>query len=177
MKIILIYLCVFHVFSAAEKPLELESLNESDNLLSRVEQYNYRLPNNSRPELYEIELRTNIDRNEFDFSGVVRVEITILEDSNRITLHARQLTVTHIELEEDGGQKISTEPYLYDIVREFLTITTDGVVLEKDKKYILTIEYNGELRTDLGGFYRSSYKDPSGSKRFKVIPFSFFFPY
>lgn len=144
-----------------QKPIEINEISEFN---IHAEKYNYRLPNNTKPEYYDITLITSIDRGEFDFSGTVKISIRILEDSSSITLHARQLTLTSIRLTDLMGVEIRLRPHIYDIVREFITITTDDVKLLVNQNYILTIAYIGVLREDTHGFYRSFYISEQGEK-------------
>ena len=37
--------------------------------------------------------------------------------------------------------------------------------LEQDQEYHLSITYHGDISTDLSGFYRSEFKDPTGAQR------------
>lgn len=53
----------------------------------------YRLPNNSIPFSYDLTLNTDIDKGNFTFIGVVKIQIKIIEGSTAITLHYRQTTI------------------------------------------------------------------------------------
>lgn len=118
---------------------------------------NYRLPNNTKPESYEITLRTRVDKGQFNFTGNVNIYIEVLEENTKtITLHARQLTFGTITLKQ-GTSEIDLKDHAYDTETEFLTIPLKSDTLIKGRFYYLNIEYSGELRKDMGGFYRSSY--------------------
>lgn len=125
----------------------------------------YRLPNNTKPETYDITLVTNIDKNNFNFSGKVDINIFVLEASSEITLHARQLTIESVKLFVHANKnEIKLYPFTYNETTEFLTIPTQ-TQLQKGINYILTVEYTGELRSDLFGFYRSFYIDSQGGTK------------
>lgn len=133
--------------------------NETDNT-----EINYRLPNNTKPESYDIKLSTNIHEGDFNFSGLAAINLRVLEPSYNITLHARQLTIKSIQLTTSFGIKIDTHNFTYDPVTEFLTIPTTSQ-LQKNAQYQLAIAYSGTLRTDNLGFYRSSYINSKGETR------------
>lgn len=125
---------------------------------------NYRLPNNTKPESYDIKVISNIDRIEFDFTGTVTINLIVLKTSSEITLHARKLSIKSVKLTTKSGRSIDLKTFTYDTTTEFLTIPTD-TVLEMNSKYILTIEYVGELRVEHYGFYRSSYVNSQGETK------------
>lgn len=130
-----------------------------------ADRISYRLPNNTKPERYEITLVTNIDRNDFNFSGKVVIDIFVLNASSAITLHARRLRIKSINLiEKTTATKIETFPFTYNKTTEFLTVPTQSQ-LQKDSKYSLTVEYEGKLRSDLFGFYHSFYINSLGEKK------------
>lgn len=166
---------LFVISSLAERPLEDSDGNSNDLILrADLDEFNYRLPNNTRPLHYDITLATNIDRKEFNFTGIVRIELRALEDTNRITLHARQIVVTSFELTDASGQQIQAQGNNYDVRREFLSFTTTDTSLKANQNYFLTIHYTSELRQDLGGFYRTSYINSSGKKKFGILLFDFY---
>lgn len=123
----------------------------------------YRLPNDTVPETYDITLTTRIDNANFIFSGSVQIGILAKESTQRITLHHRQLTITHIELRTNTSpsQQVTIGAWNYVPELEFLEIpiTTN---LTAGVRYFLSIDYTGTLREDNYGFYRSSYRNDSG---------------
>ncbi|XP_031633026.1 aminopeptidase N-like [Contarinia nasturtii] len=151
------------VSSRSRRPLDPKYQRIYDEKDSEI---TYRLPNNTKPETYDITITTRIDEGLFDFDGKVAIQIVALESTNSITLHYRQLTITSQSLRKvDDNSMIALDDYKYDKTTELLTFPTK-TQLEKDKKYILTIEYKGELRTDRAGFYRASYVDAIGQEIF-----------
>lgn len=118
----------------------------------------YRLPNNTHPESYDISLVTRVDLEDFDFGGLVKIGIFVVHPTREICLHARQLVISNVKLfGADGLIEVKTLPFKYDNVREFLKIPTDGVDLNTGDRLRLEITYHGALRNDGGGFYRSFY--------------------
>lgn len=162
-------LCCCTIVSSEIRPLESNNVRKLDSS-ARDGGPNYRLPNNTIPQTYDITLTLALESNQFDFNGTVKIQIKALETTSNITLHMRQLSIATIKLEDkSNNQDIDFEPYTYDTVTEFVIIPTQ---LEKDKIYLLTITYMGELRTDNHGFYRSSYVNANSMTRQDLSSYS-----
>lgn len=122
----------------------------------------YRLPNATFPEHYTIHLKTNIHENDFNFTGKVEIIIFTREETSVIVVHARQLTIDNVSLwniVDSTEIEINPIEHDYDTVTEFVTIRVLNGVLQVNQRFRLIIEYNGILREDNLGFYRSSYRD------------------
>lgn len=126
----------------------------------------FRLPNATLPNSYDVTLRTRIHDGDFAFSGNVKVNISIVEPTNRITLHHRYLTVQEVRLW--SGANNSSVPVLsfsYNSTFEFFSVAVQET-LAPGETFILDVDYNGTLRSDEAGFYRSSYLADNGTRRF-----------
>lgn len=125
----------------------------------------YRLPNTTRPNSYDVTLRTWVHEENFAFTGNVRIHITAVENTTSITLHHRYLTIEDIRLLSSDANSISPQvvSYSYNVTFEFLTAIVSEA-LTPGEIYILEIDFTGTLRTDDGGFYRSSYLNDEGSR-------------
>ncbi|XP_055847857.1 uncharacterized protein LOC129913294 [Episyrphus balteatus] len=124
----------------------------------KADEPDYRLPNNTYPLTYGVELTTKIKSGDLNFQGVVTIKIRVDEaDTNKVVVHARQLEIGEAKLIDDAGKSTAlTNSYAADT--EFLTLTTsDNLVLVKGKIYDVVINYKGKLREDNGGFYVSTY--------------------
>lgn len=125
----------------------------------------YRLPNTTLPSHYDVELTTNVHDGTKRFTGTVKIDLTIVEATQTIVLHARQLTIGTVTI-QTGTSTAETLTHSYEEEREFLTLTRSGTApFPKDSQWTLTITYEGELRTDNGGFYLSTYTDPEGNEK------------
>lgn len=146
---------------ALEPPFETRSVGD-------VELYDhlsgYRLPNDTIPEKYNISLITRVDRAQFDFLGNVKIDIFVVNATRQVTVHTRQLTIISVRLSNDSGRELDLLPWYSNVENEFLTIQTQNIDLVKGQRYILEIQYTGTLRTDYGGFYRSSYLNDRGTR-------------
>lgn len=160
-------------FVAASLPLPIRLLESVDEDLE-IEPFqneptvSYRLPNNTRPISYNVQLTTNIHtQDDFGFFGVVAARLVAVEVSRTIVLHHRQLTIGayNLALATSPNINIPLNAFEYDSVTEFLTFTLTAGDLVVDSEYILTINFNGTHRTDNAGFYRSSYLAADGTRR------------
>lgn len=115
--------------------------------------YNYRLPNHTKPESYDISFRTHIGEGRFDYDGFIGINILIVNATREVTIHARQLNIKFIRLSSGTG-KIDLLPWRSDDRTDFLTIATKFVELMPGDRYRLDIVFTGELRNDFTGFYR-----------------------
>lgn len=127
----------------------------------------YRLPNATVPNSYDVTLRTWVHEGNFQFNGSVSIDISIEEPTNTITLHHRYLTVGDVRL-WFGATSIPILSYSYNATFEFFTVTVQET-LELGESYVLDVDYSGTLRTDEGGFYRSSYVADDGSRRYACL--------
>ena len=65
---------------------------------------------------------------------------------------------------EDSSKSIEIIKQEYDIHREIYIIHL-GEFLMSNKTYKIAMNFIGFLKGDLGGFYRSSYRDESGNTK------------
>lgn len=130
----------------------------------------YRLPNDTVPEHYSVRLVSNVHRNDFSFSGEVDININVVQTTSVITLHHRQLVIGSVRLNNANTPAVDVllAPITYDETTNLLSVPLASTVapLAVGSKYILRIAFTGTLRTDQGGFYRSSYAADDGTRRF-----------
>ncbi|KAG5683236.1 hypothetical protein PVAND_012529 [Polypedilum vanderplanki] len=119
---------------------------------------NYRLPNNTKPLYYDIHMTTHIHENKFEFNGhvIIKFEVKTLP-LNEIVIHMKELENLEIKLLNSTlGLIENNVDYDHEEETDFLIIKTkNNLVL--NGIYHLDITYDGELRDDNLGFYRSSY--------------------
>lgn len=104
----------------------------------------------------------------FRFSGSVDITVTAKKDTSvnpmhPITMHAHKdlnvtsVTITDIDsqtvVEVVGTERVETREFLVVQLKESLTV---------DKKYLMSLEFEGPLRKDNYGFYLSSYAVDGG---------------
>lgn len=138
-----------------------------------ADERNYRLPNNTKPEAYVVYISTDVAVGKFEFYGSVKIAIRVLQNTNNITLHQRQLKILAAQLMAEGGRNIPTFTPHFDSNTEFLTISTVNETLQNGSKVVLKLKYQGNLRKDAAGFYRSSYINAEGKRVYEFIIFAF----
>lgn len=130
--------------------------------------FNYRLPNSTHPTAYDLSLFTRIDLLDFSFRGIVKINIVVDYTTREIILHARKLSISSVQLvrfSSDVPFPVALLPTVYDSETEFLKVATNDVTLNSGDQLLLEIAYNGTLRTDQTGLYRSSYINEDGVRR------------
>lgn len=152
-------------YVVADLPIKVRIVGETP---FKNDQIHYRLPNNTKPESYNISITTDIDRDIFDFSGNISIQLTALEETSNITLHARQLTILSASFKSGSEDGQSEKPFIlapphYDEHTEFLTFQLNEAMKAGDHA-VLQIHYAGILRDDQSGFYRSFYTNGSGDR-------------
>lgn len=163
-----ILLGVLVICSLVSAQLEPQPLFRFNERLSEVPESrvvtNYRLPNNTRPSHYDVELWTRVDQQEFDFQGTVSITLNALEATNNITVHTRQLTIEEVSVRLSTSQSVISEvTFEEDTDAEFLVVNVPSG-LAAGAEYVLFVNFSGELRQDDAGFYRSSYINATGDR-------------
>ncbi|KAG5671283.1 hypothetical protein PVAND_001488 [Polypedilum vanderplanki] len=122
---------------------------------------NHRLPNNTSPQAYDINLEFGeFDSGELSFTGSVYITINVSESTNIITLHSSVLVLnTSLTRLNYGGNDIA-HTHDVDIEREFLIITTMEEQLQRFSIVLLRVDYSGAISTSaIEGVFRRSYFD------------------
>ncbi|KAH8298712.1 hypothetical protein KR018_007890, partial [Drosophila ironensis] len=152
-------------------PFEQLQMLENPNQRSVVpfaDEDNYRLPNETIPVEYDVTLTTNVHTGETKFSGIVKITLSVITTTSNIVIHARQLenfTVTAQQLNVDNAE-VHQLTASYEEEREFLTLSKTDLSFTEDTTWLVTINYEGHLRTDNGGFYLSTYTDDAGNTQY-----------
>lgn len=116
----------------------------------------YRLPNNTRPETYDLSIQTWIDDANWTFIGSVRIGIVAVESTNFIRLHHDVQRIESVRVVSANEVPITIGDYSYNAQFDFLTIPVIGNNLTQGTRYFVDIDYVGSLNF-FSGFYRSFY--------------------
>jgi puromycin-sensitive aminopeptidase len=120
----------------------------------------YRLPRTVVPNRYEIRLEP--DLTSASFTGTETVTVTVREPTAEIVLNAAELAVTEATITGGAGERSRGEVTLDEPTERcrisFPTRLAPGT-------WALRLAFRGTLNDKLRGFYRSTYKDPSGATR------------
>lgn len=134
----------------------------------------FRLPNDTVPLAYRLNVWPIIDpnaENAFTFSGHVAVRVRAVVSTAVLTLNAdRDLNVSQ-PIVKDMSTLDAVNVTGYGVVakNEQLVIQLDRPGLVADREYEVQIPFAGRLRTDMTGFYRSSYWDTEANQT-KCVP-------
>ncbi|XP_044004939.1 uncharacterized protein LOC122850036 isoform X2 [Aphidius gifuensis] len=127
------------------------------------EEIDYRLPNSVIPKSYEIRMVTDMEN--LEFTGDVKIEALIKNETDKIILHHGNIEIQSYSvklLKNNVTTKVSILNTTYDKKTEKYTIFLKKI-LEKDSKIIIAINSNGTLSDNMIGFYKSSYFDDKGN--------------
>jgi aminopeptidase N len=163
-----IFLCltVFAPYLVAQRfklYKDFGSESNVDRFNNNKEGISYRLPNETYPLRYDIELTTRIDQAIFTFTGRVQILLHVKEATNSITLHSKMNRIISTTLLDNNENIINTLPPQLDPITEFLVVSVASPLVA-GSNYTLAIVYDGELRSaqEAEGFYRSSYLSATG---------------
>lgn len=137
-----------------------ETVMSTDTALKEPPVSSYRLPRTVVPEKYEVRLEPDLEK--FTFNGLEIVHVLVHEATKEIVLNALDLEITRVFIESEKGQKVDGTCRLdEETQRAYLTFPQ---ALEPGK-WRLKMWFAGTLNDKLHGFYRSTYKDPSGKSK------------
>jgi puromycin-sensitive aminopeptidase len=118
----------------------------------------YRLPRHVIPNRYEIRLEP--DLNNALFHGQETVTVAVVQPTTAIMMNAADLSVTQAYVENDQKQRLEASIELDETLQRcrltFAQAVTPGT-------WRVVIGFHGTLNDKLRGFYRSTYKDASGT--------------
>ncbi|XP_055611890.1 uncharacterized protein LOC129758416 [Uranotaenia lowii] len=144
----------------AQEP-EIQPLQEVDE--------SYRLPNVAVPSHYNLNLRTSIHVNNREFQGIVEIFFDLLQNSDKVTVHNRQLSISSVSLfSVVGGQNlvdVAVMSFETDARTEHLTIQSENLL--QQGSYMVRIQFTGRLQNNNNqGFFASSYLDNDGQTHY-----------
>lgn len=135
---------------------------------------NYRLPNTTHPETYDLSITTRIDSTNFGFTGDIKIKIVVDVQTTEIVLHMEDLEISQIILNEIvNGVAINIKDitHTYEPVTHFLKVKKANMhhmqisnTFNTGEVFNLRIRYNGTLSTEPVGFYRVEYVNSAGEK-------------
>ena len=120
----------------------------------------YRLPRIATPTRYD--LRLEPDLTTLTFVGDETVTLEVTAPTSEIVLNAVELTISEATITSAGGASHRGVP-VADEPAERCRITFPTTLVPGTWR--LRLAFKGTLNDKLRGFYRSSYKDPSGEVR------------
>jgi len=123
--------------------------------------FDVRLPLHLSPQRYQLYLTPFIKEGNFTIPGHVDIVIRVLEGkSKNITIHSEKIDIYEnlVKVVKDDEEQVPIEGFGYDEERNlFLVYLSES--LQKGDNITLSIDFLGDLNSDLSGFYRSKYFD------------------
>jgi hypothetical protein len=105
----------------------------------------------------------------FYFNGTLKIKISCLQNTNSISLHKKDINIISSSIVvlsiSNPSKTFSLSSTTYDTDTDiFKMILTES--LQENQNYTISMNYIGETQANNFGFYKSSYFDPNGVKRF-----------
>jgi len=127
----------------------------------------FRLPNNTEPISYRLNVQPFIEpeKNNFTFIGTVLITIRVKITTEELTLNIDGLTINQIKVKDTNSStdiKVAGNNIVKKNEQLIIQLMTPGLIA--DRVYEVEIAYSGELRNDMSGFYKSSYTDENSKK-------------
>lgn len=119
-----------------------------------------RLPETVSPLHYYLVIHPNLTT--LDFTGGVRIQLEVLEDTNIIILHSKELRVSKASLLAPEGLR-SVQVLEYPAFQQLALLP--GIVLTKGGQYEVYLEFAANLSESFHGFYKSTYRTSEGEVR------------
>ncbi|XP_062557603.1 aminopeptidase N-like [Armigeres subalbatus] len=118
------------------------------------EEDHFRLPANTVPIGYDVHLTVDLER--FDFYGNVQISLSVTNVSSHVTLNAKELDMSNVQLTEDTGRQLAMTLFVMQNDSEMVRFNFDSD-LQVTQTYQLSIDFAGNITDDLKGLYKSSY--------------------
>ncbi|KAL0111093.1 hypothetical protein PUN28_012805 [Cardiocondyla obscurior] len=132
-------------------------------LISNNKEINYRLPNHTKPLMYDIKLNPHLIPDNFTFDGQVFIHVKILSETKTLTLHTKKLIIdknSTVLKANNGVDYYFPTTYETNNLTELLTLSFDKEL--PAGYYVLHLKYTGVLNDRSYGFYRNSYINEAG---------------
>lgn len=126
----------------------------------------YRLPRDTQPLAYGLRLVPKYDKgsNLYTFGGQVEILIYVNSITPNVTLNAKDMQIKSVAITELKTQKdLEVDSYEIDNKAEILKIYAASNLLV-GRRYQVKIVFQGLLRTDMTGFYKSVYTEDGVTK-------------
>ncbi|XP_050443426.1 aminopeptidase N-like [Adelges cooleyi] len=119
----------------------------------------FRLPGDTIPLSYNLKF-VDLLNDDFSYNGVTKILIQVKSTTTVLTLNAFELDIKNVKVvDTELSREINVTNFELIKKNEQLKVNLKEPWLIAGRQYNVEITYNGTLRTDMTGLYRSSYKD------------------
>jgi len=123
------------------------------------------LPDETEPKSYVLRVEPNFAKETASFTGRVNILIGVKTTTSAITLNSKDLIIKEINVTDvDTNRNIGVHYWDYEKDQERVKIYLHGHVLAS-RKYTISIQFEGLLRDDGNGFFKSHYSSVSGKRK------------
>ncbi|XP_061623390.1 LOW QUALITY PROTEIN: endoplasmic reticulum aminopeptidase 1-like [Phyllopteryx taeniolatus] len=122
--------------------------------------HHMRLPQTVMPLHYDLTIHPNLTT--LNFTGVVRIQLEVLENTKAIVLHTKQLKIFNVKLKTPEG--VRSLQVVENSIYQQLALLSDEVIT-RGADYEVHMEFSAKLSDSYHGFYKSSYRTSSGQLR------------
>lgn len=124
----------------------------------------WRIANNTIPLSYDVHINTTLEEGGFKFNGTVVIKLKIDNFPSEIQIHKQLLDVQETVLVSPTKKIIETTlTPPKNLKTQIYALKFDSGANKEVGVYTLTIKYEGSLREDKLGYYRSNYTDDKGN--------------
>lgn len=123
------------------------------------------LPRDVFPVHYDIKCY-DIDYKDNLFKGIATVDLDVLNKTKSIILNQKYLNFDKVELKYSETKSEIISEILTNSQKETVEFKLPSEIDPSLNSIQLLIHYNGIIRTDMGGFYTSNYKNEKGETKY-----------
>lgn len=120
-----------------------------------------RLPETIKPLHYDLHIHPNLTS--LDFTGTVEIQLEVLQNTDSIILHSKNLQISKAVLLESDKRhplKVLELPAF-----EQVALVTDALSITSGRRYRVRMDFAANLSDSFHGFYKSSYRTREGEVR------------
>ncbi|KAJ3120602.1 Aminopeptidase 2 mitochondrial [Physocladia obscura] len=118
------------------------------------------------PRHYDVWLAPDLET--FKFDGTVAIALDVVADTFKAVLHSKNIVIHKAAISVGGSAKQEAVSIEFDTDLETVTFTF-GELITAGSSAFLEIEFTGAHNDHLHGFYRSTYNDTEGNKKYLVV--------
>lgn len=118
------------------------------------------LPAALRPKHYDISI-TNISTE--TYSGVVKIELEVVDATNELQLHYRQLNIGAVSATV-GGKTVVGKVAVLNSEKEYFVVEFPHKFEPGHGDVQVEVSFDGTIQTNMAGFYKSAYKEDGETK-------------
>jgi aminopeptidase N len=133
--------------------------------LAPAEEQRTRLPVGiTEPVSYDLTFMPTLKGAGSTFTGRADIVVDVRTNTETVTLNLKDLTVTNVSITDvRTGKDVAVKDVRYRVADEQVEILTIRPLLQT-RRYRLSIQYGGAIRTDMTGLYLSSYQESNETR-------------